>query len=168
MAVEVKVEGLDDIQRKLKLLPERVGRNAVRRALRRGANVIRDQVRLNARSLDDPETTESIAKNVRVSGMSRRMERSQKVIGMRVGIAGGAKSRRSGGTFATGGNKSNPGGDTWYWRLLEFGARLEFGTSRMEAQPFMRPAMEQSATKAFSVTADAMNVQIDKEIGKLP
>lgn len=159
---EVKIEGLEDVQRKLKLLPERLGRNAMRRALRRGANVIRDQARANARTLDDTETTESIAKNVRVSGMSRRMERSQKVIGMRVGIAGGAKSRRrGGGTYEVGGDKSNPGGDTWYWRLLEF------GTSKMRARPFMRPAMEQSATKAFSVTADAMNVQVDKEIGKL-
>lgn len=157
---EVKIEGLEDVQRKLKLLPERLGRNAMRRALRRGANVIRDQARANARTLDDRETTESIAKNVRVSGMSRRVERAQKQIGMRVGIAGGARNMTKYGEFK-GGGKANPGGDTWYWRLLEF------GTSKMRARPFMRPAMEQSATKAFSVTADAMNVQVDKEIGKL-
>lgn len=161
MVVEVKIEGLAEVQRKLKLLPERLGRNALRRALRTGANVMRDQARINSRSLDDPDTSESISKNIRVSGMSRKMERTQKVIGMRVGVAGGAKSKRGGGTFETGGSKQNPGGDTWYWRLLEF------GTSKMAAKPFMRPAMEQTASKVFGVTADAMSAQIDKELGKL-
>lgn len=42
MAVTVKVEGLEAVVRKLKTLPLRVGKNAVRRSLRKGANVVRD------------------------------------------------------------------------------------------------------------------------------
>lgn len=37
-----KVHGLDAVVRKLKQLPIRIGNNATRRALRKGANVIRD------------------------------------------------------------------------------------------------------------------------------
>lgn len=161
MDVEVKVEGLAEIDKKLRLLPERIGRNAMRRALRKGANVIRDQARVNARNLDDPRTSESIVKNIAVQGGNRRREKQEGGPVMRVGVLGGAKSKRGGGTYAVGGSKSNPGGDTWYWRLLEF------GTSKMAARPFMRPAMANGAEKAFATTATAMETELDKELAKL-
>lgn len=159
--ITVRVEGLEEVERKLKLLPERIGRNAMRRALRRGANVIRDAARNNAKRIDDPETSEDIAKNIAVQGGGRSREREAGGVMMRVGVRGGAKSRKGGGTYNVGGSKTNPGGDTWYWRLVEF------GTSRTRAQPFMQPAAASSAGKASSVITDAMKVELDKELAKL-
>lgn len=153
MDVQVKVEGLDDIVRKLGLLPDRIGNRALRRALRKGANVIRDQARVNARALDDGQTKEAIYKNIVTQGMGRRREKAAGGVGMRVGVLGGAKAK--------GGNAGNPGGDTWYFRLLEF------GWSRAAARPFLRPAMAQGADKAFSVTVADMEVQLDRELAKL-
>lgn len=150
---EVIVTGLDDLQRKLKLLPERIGKNAMRRALRKGANVIRDQARNNAKQFDDPQTRESIVKNITVASGGRKRERREGGVMMRVGVMGGARAGR--------GNSGNPGGDTWYFRLLEF------GTSQMAAQPFLRPAMYSSAAAALQKTADAMTVEFNKEINKL-
>lgn len=158
----VKVEGLAEVTRRLELLPDRVGRNALKRALRRGANVIRDLAKGNARAFDDPETTESIAKNIVTQSGSRRRERQEGGIVMRVGVLGGAKAKKGGGTFAVGGSKSNPGGDTFYFRFLEF------GTSQMAARPFLRPAMNSGAPKAFDTTASAMVVELDKGLRKLP
>ena len=158
MDVTVKVEGLAEAVRKLELLPERVGRRALRRALRRGANVIRNGARENFKRLDDPGTGENIARNVVVQGMSAKRERSVGGVGMRVGVLGGSKSKT--GSAATGG-KGNPGGDTWYWRLLEF------GTSTIAARAPMRKAMASQAMGAYDAFANAAEGEIDKELGKL-
>jgi HK97 gp10 family phage protein len=153
MQVTTSITGADEIVRKLKLLPERIGRNAMRRALRKGANVIRDQARVNAKALDDNLTREAIWKNIVTQGMGRKRERQAAGVGMRVGVLGGARS--------TGGDPSSPGGDTFYWRYLEM------GTSKIAARPFLRSAASSSAEKAISATVAAMNIEMDKELRKL-
>lgn len=162
MDVQVKVDGIDPIVRKLELLPERFGRRGLRRALRKGANVIRNGARQNAKMLDDPETSNSIAKNIVTQGMSAMREKAMGGVGMRVGVLGGSKSKKGGGSYAVGGSKSNPGGDTWYWRLLEF------GTSKMAARPFMRRAMANNAMGAYDAFANSAESELDKELAKLP
>lgn len=151
--VEVDVQGLAEIERKLKLLPERIGRNAMRRALRRGANVIRDAARNNAKRIDDPETREMIHKNIAVSGGGRRRERAAGGVMMRVGVRGGARPTR--------GDNGTPGGNTTHWRFQEF------GTSQARAQPFMQPAAATAAGNAASAITEAMKVELDKELAKL-
>ncbi len=94
-------------------------------------------------------TDESIAKNI-ATRVSTRKFKSQGTIKGRVGVRGGAKNDGSAGTF----------GDTWYWRLLEF------GTSKMTAKPMLRPAFNSNqVTDAFT---DAMKLEIAKEIAKHP
>lgn len=153
MIVTTTITGTEQIVRNLKLLPERLGRNAMRRALRKGANVIRDQARINARQLDDNLTREAIYKNIVTQGMGRKRERQAGGVGMRVGVLGGARKGRGG--------DSNPGGDTWYWRLVHF------GTSKMPARPFLTQAMASQASKAFSTTLDSMKIEVDKELRKI-
>lgn len=153
MQVITSISGTEEIVRKLKLLPERIGRNAMRRALRKGANVIRDQARVNAKQLDDNLTREVIWKNIVTQGMGRKRERQVGGVGMRVGVLGGARR--------TGGDPSAPGGDTFYWRYLEM------GTSQIQARPFMRNAMAAGAEKSISATIAAMQTEMDKELRKL-
>lgn len=151
--ITVKVEGLAEIDKKLRQLPERLGRNALKRALRKGANVIKQQAQANAKGIDDPATREQIAKNIAVASGSRKREREAGGLLMRVGVAGGARPTR--------GDNGQPGGNTTHWRFVEF------GTSTARAQPFMRSAMASAAERAMSVTSDAMNTEIDKELAKL-
>lgn len=153
--VIVKVEGLAELDRKLRLLPQRVGKNAMRRALRKGANEILKAVRTNAARIDDPATRESIAKNAAVAGGGSRREKQARGVMMRVGIRGGAKPLKKGTETGL------RGGNTTHWRFVEF------GTSEARAQPFMRPAMAQSAEAAMSATAAAMDAEFDKELAKL-
>lgn len=122
--------------------------------------MIRDAVRANAKRIDDPETREMIWKNVAVAGGGSKREKRVGGPMMRVGIRGGARNMQKYGEFK-GKGKGNPGGDTWYWRLVEF------GTSRTAAKPFMRPAMNNNAGKAAQVVSEAMNVEFDKEAAKL-
>jgi HK97 gp10 family phage protein len=151
--VTVKVEGLAEIERKLRQLPERLGRNAMKRALRKGANVIKQQAQANAKAIDDPATREQISKNIAVASGSRKREREAGGLLMRIGVSGGARP--------TSGDNGQPGGNTTHWRFVEF------GTSTARAQPFMRPAMANAAERAMSVTTEAMSTEIDKELAKL-
>lgn len=155
MQLDVDVKGLAEIERKLKLLPERVGNNAMRRALRKGANVIRDAARANAKRIDDPETREQIWKNIAVSGGGRRRERQAGGVMMRVGVRGGARPLKKGTDTGL------PGGNTTHWRFVEF------GTSQARAQPFMRPAAASSAGAAYQAFAAAAPAELDKELRKL-
>lgn len=159
--VTFKINGLDELDAKLKKLadPKRI-RNAARRSLRRGANVVASAAKRNAGSIDDPKTRNSIQKNIAVRGGGSKRERRVGGAMMRVGIRGGARNMSKYGEFR-GGGSSNPGGDTFYWRFLEF------GTSQIAARPFMRNAMAQSADQAVSTIAKAANVEVDKELAKI-
>lgn len=42
----------------------------------------------------------------------------------------------------------------------EYSAALEYGTSRMEARPFMRPAVERNRRKVVELVGDAVNISI--------
>lgn len=176
MAVISDIVGMDEIIAKLNKLPTRLAGNAMRRSLRKGANVIRDAAKANAKRIDDPGTREAIYKNIAVYGGGRRRERRAGGPMMRVGVRGGARSYsntranvrkgRVGKSYATGGNSGNPGGDTWYWRLIEFGFHARDG-SAVAPRPFMRPAMNENIGAAFDAIAADMPKQIDKELAKL-
>lgn len=161
-----ELKGLDDIIDRLSRFAPKLQKKALRTAVRKGANVIRDAAIAGAERIDDPFTQEAIYKNVQVQYSSRGSKRSGGVM-MRVGVRGGArqytdtvKNRRAGRvgkTYKTLGDKSNPGGDTWYWRFLEF------GTSRSRARPFLRPAFNRNRDKALTIIA----TDLDREITRL-
>ncbi len=152
--ITVKLEGLEGIEKKLKQLPDKFAVRGMRRALRRGANVIRDHARRNAKNLDDPETREAIYKNIAVAGGGSKREKRAGGPMMRVGVRGGARFQASGDGL--------PGGNTTgYWRLQEF------GTSTQKAQPFMRNSIVTGAEPAFSAIIQSAEVELDKEISKL-
>lgn len=150
---EVTIAGLDRLVYKFKELPKRIGTNAAKRALRKGANVIRKQARANAKRIDNKQTADVIAKNIATQAGSPKRNRQAGGILMRVGVMGGARHIN--------GEIGLPGGNTTHWRWVEF------GTSKVAARPFMRPAMNSKAAQAFIVTGEAMHKEFDKEIAKL-
>src|SRR5690606_22168251 len=112
--------------------------------MRKAAQVIRDQARKNAEAINDPATSENIAKNIVERFSPRRYKRTGDLM-FRVGVLGGARGFAAASGELQGAGSGNPGGDTFYWRFLEF------GTSKHAATPFMRPAADQSAQKATDV-----------------
>lgn len=153
--IEFKIEGLDEVLRKLKVLPERFANRGMRRALRKGANVVRDAARANAKAIDDPETRERIWKNIVVQGGGRRREKLAGGPMMRVGVLGGARLKSDADVSGL------SGGNTTHWRLVEF------GTSKVAARPFMRPALQNNLTRATEAVVSAAVAELDKEVAKL-
>jgi len=153
MSVEYKVTGMEELTAKLKTVSSDMQRKGGRYALRKAAQVLRDQARMNAARVDDPKTPEDIAKNVVERWDSRTFKKTGN-LGFRVGVLGGAKGYAKASGEVKGKGKANPGGDTFYWRFLEF------GTSHMAARPFIRSAMnrgQESVGKFISEYGKALD-----------
>lgn len=165
--VEVNLTGLDSLLAKMESVSEVTRNKAGRFALRKAANIIRDRARSNATRIDDPLTKEAIYKNISVNFGSREFRRTGNLT-FRVGVMGGARQYantkanvrkgRAGGTYKTSGDKSNPGGDTWYWRMLEF------GTEHAAARPIIRPAMNGIDGPVVNTFAEEMEKAIDRAL----
>lgn len=139
--VEFDLIGLDELRGKLQELSSDMQFKGGRFALRKASNIIREAAKANASRVDDPATPESIAKNITVRWDGRRFKRSRD-LGFRVGVLGGAKGFAKASGEVKGKGKANPGGDTFYWRFLEF------GTEKMRAQPFLRRALTDNIQRA--------------------
>lgn len=135
--LQIEFPDLPDLIDRMKDLDSKVQRSISRRATAKGGRVIRDKVRANAQRLDDPKTSRSIAKNVHLR-WNGKLAKQQGGAAYQIGIRGGGRSRQT--------NEQNPGGDTYYWRFLEF------GTVKMAARPFFRPALAQTKQAALSTT----------------
>lgn len=121
--VEV-LQGLQELEKKLQKLGELEARKALNRGITKGGAEIRKAARANAKQLDNKLTPEQIFKNV--TSKKWRVKKGRKYLGVSVGV-----------------NKNGKGGDTYYWRFLEF------GTSKMEARPFLEPALKESQNAAI-------------------
>lgn len=158
MANEFQIQGLDAVLTKMRGLGPQLAAKGARTAMRKAANVVRDAAKANAEKLDDPATPLKIADNVAVQFASKTFKRTGDIM-FRVGVRGGAKQYsntgenrgkgRVGASYAT-------GGSTWYWRFLEF------GSSKMAARPFLRPALENNIGQATDVAVAELNKAIDR------
>lgn len=163
-----KIQGLDQAVARMRALPVKLQRRGLQRAARAGLGLVRTAVREGAGRIDDPETAESISRNVAIR-VNRKRSKAEGGLVMSVGIRGGARSYanttvnrrkgRAGKAYPTAGSKSNPGGDTWYWRLVEF------GTARTRAQPFMRPAMANNIEPVTSRFVTVLLEELDRYEG---
>ena len=173
MSVEFNIEGLDEVQEKLKRLGNpRLMKNAARRSMRKAMAIVRDAARANAKGLDDPETAEKIWKNIAIAAGKTR---NQNEVVMRVGVNGGAgankysksivmKERRKKGEpkqVLAENTIALTGGNTRHFRYLEL------GTSEMPATPFLRPALQNNIQAVTNSFAENFNKEIDKELAKL-
>lgn len=158
MANEFTIQGLDEVLKKMRAMGPALSGKGAKTAMRKAANVVRDAAKANAAQLDDPNTPNRIADNVAIQFASRTFKRTGDVM-FRVGVRGGARqyanTRENRGKQRVG-KAYSTGGSTFYWRFLEF------GTSKMGARPFMRPALEQNVDKATNVAVVELNKSLDR------
>lgn len=156
-----------DVVKRLKDLDEKMQKKEARRAARKAMQVVRKAAIANARQVDDEKTREAIYKNIAVQYSTRQSKRVGGVV-TRVGVLGGARQyantkenvrkRRAGKTYKTLGDKGNPGGDTWYWRFLEF------GTQHSRARPFLQSALAENTGQVTDVVVGELKLSLDKMV----
>lgn len=154
---DIRIEGLDDVLAALMALPDSITKNAAPFAMRKGANVIAKEAKARA-----PVRTGNLQKRIAV----RKRKRKPQGIGLMysVGVLGGAsatygntKANRRKGLV---GKKFQTGGTAYYWRFLEF------GTEKLAAKPFLRPAFDSKAEAAVQAIADGFRTGLVRAVTK--
>jgi len=142
----------------LKQLGPKLEKKYLNKALRKGAVIVRSAAQARAKAFDDPKTPQQVWKEIAIF-RSTELGRKNGGVALQIGVKGGAKKYKD--------NKNNrrqkrvgqtymgPGA-VYYWRFLEF------GTSKMRAQPFMRPALANNVDAVTKAITDEINSGIDK------
>jgi HK97 gp10 family phage protein len=160
MQVSIRIRGAREVLEAMQQLPRKLDRRLLNRGLLAGARLTRDEAKRLAPVLQgiDRRRRPGMLRNairaaavrpahhaatvwVRVRGLTRRQIASFR-----------RKSGRAGAL--------NPN-DPFYWRFVEF------GTSRMAAKPFLRPAFETTKHAAVAEIIRASRDLVQAEIAKL-
>lgn len=156
MATITKIEGLDKLKALLLQLPQRVQSQGLAQAVNAGAAVIRDEARLKA-----PVYTGPVAEGHPLPGTLRKaiilkpireLSSAQKKVTF-VTVRHGKKYQKVG--------KKERNLDAYYWRWVEF------GTKKMAARPFLRPAFEAKKMAAIDAIRDRLAARVLEEVERL-
>ena len=170
MANEVKIEGLDVLQKVLELLPARIEANIMRGAVRAGSKVLADSAKSRA-----PVDSGDLKKSIRVSTRSRRGQVSASV---RAGdkrafyahmVEYGTASFYTGDGKSVGGPyKISPTKTQTPKQAVSFDttARASVTHPGIRPQPFMRPALDNDSQNAVQAVADYVRGRLIKEATK--
>ena len=151
-SIEFSLIGLDSLLGKLEAVAYDVKRKGGRSALRKAAQVVANKAKEGAEKHNDPATGRSIAKNIALRWNGKLFKQSGN-LGFRIGVLHGA-------VLAKKGEKPDltANGPTPHWRLLEF------GTTKMEAKPFMRKALADNISDVTNTFLAEYEKAIDRAI----
>lgn len=152
--IQFSISDPDKALKKIKAFPDAMKLKGARFAMRKAANLVADEARKGAQSIDNKETDSHISENIAVRFSNRTFKNSGNIM-FRVGVMGGANLTKKESSLGL------PGKGTQHWRINEF------GTSKMPARPFMRPALEQNIGKATAEFSANLNRWIGRNIKKL-
>ena len=153
----VEIKGLSELSQALRDLPQNIGRNVLRGGVNAGATVIRQEAIRRApvytgpvsQGHPPPGTLRKALFQKQVSSLS--INQKQVFI---VGVRRGKKYQKTGKNGAK-------NLDAFYWTWVEF------GTSKMTARPFLRPAFETQKNSAVEAIADYIRNRLPAEVDKL-
>jgi HK97 gp10 family phage protein len=144
----VSIAGLSDLEKKLEDFSDRVARNILSGAIRAGAVVIQDEAK-------------------RIAPVAKEKHYQWKNGKKRVVVIPGNTRKNIKVRRAPAKSKTQPveywcyvGQKAWYWKFLEF------GTAKMAARPFMRPAFEAKKKEALDRIKEYLAARIEKEAAK--
>ena len=156
--ISVQITGLKELQKALNELPKEIQGRPLRSAVSAAAKVIVDDVksRIPVGETGNLKTAVYRYRSRRNSATGRETF----FVGIRQGKAqykDTAYNRRKGRV----GKNYKTAGEAYYWRFLEF------GTVKMQAKPFMRPAFEGSKSRILDVMKERLGKAIQDQAKKL-
>lgn len=165
MADTVQILGLDEVLAAMAALPDSITKNVAPYAMRQGANLIAKEAKSRAPVLRDPTDDRTVGLiRDRIAVRKRKKKPAGVSVAYSVGVLGGAslneKSTRKTRKAGTVGNTTDLKTRPAYWRFLEF------GTEKQKAQPFLRPAFDNSAGAAITAIADGFRTGLARAITK--
>jgi len=135
-AASLELEGFDEMFKLLGKLPERLAKNAMNGAPTAAAQLVRDEIRMNARARFPLSRT--IVRAIKHRRASARGDDLRAFVFV---------ERGTGAQY-----------DAFYWRFLEY------GTVKMSAKPFVRPGIDNSRGKVADAMAAYIRKRFDKAV----
>ncbi len=140
MGAEVKVDGFDELARKLRELVPAMRKKVVRNSLAAGARVVRDDAKRRApvlsNAVDAPYRKAGTVRDA-IRVRTSKVARKNGDIGVFVNVLPAKGSKfRNGAKVRDSQRGAQSRNDPYYWRFLEF------GTKKMPARPFLKPAAQ--------------------------
>ena len=151
--VTVKLEGVDELKRALADATKQIRTKAVRGALRKAGQVISKEAKQAAPVISAPTKTRkpgTVKKAIAVRNSKFARQAGDEGVFVGVRPLRGARQKKLGKAGA-----KNPN-DPFYWRFIEF------GTKKMKARPFLRPAADSQGETAIKTFMDSVIPQIEK------
>lgn len=150
MAELKHVKGLSELLAALDQLPDNVSKNVLRGMVNAGATVIKNEARAMA-----PVDTGALRQSIIQKHIP---EKSNKFVQTYyVTVRSGPRFKKIGGKLT----RITGAPDAFYWRFLEF------GTKKMAAKPFMRPAFETRKYEAIEAMKVYGEERVVKELKKI-
>lgn len=152
---EIRIKGLDELQRFLDQLPAKMETNVMRGALRAGAKPIRDAA-IAAAPVGEPSETNkkkyklyagALRDSIRISG---RLDKQKGIV--TASVKAGGKSRKS-------------GADVFYAQFVEFGTRSHDAHPGLQPRPFMRSALDLNASAAVTAAGEYIKKRLATKHG---
>lgn len=148
MDTDARWTGIDAVLGKLKNLDPKRQRRAIFGSNRRAMKIVQSAAQAGAARIDDPNTPASIANNIVIrQGSKKDQFKYGTAFVTKVGVMGGARPQKG-------------RDDSGHWRFFEF------GTSKLQAQPFMRPAMENNVERVISFYLTDFSKAVDRAVRK--
>ncbi|KQQ89925.1 hypothetical protein ASF77_23390 [Massilia sp. Leaf139] len=145
----MNVEGFKELAENLKKLGPRLAKNGLRAATSAGAALIRNEAR-NLAPVDTGEMKRDI-----------QIKREREVRGGELVTASYSVYTRGGKKSRLSGKARNVDKDSFYWKFVEF------GTAKMPAQPFMRPAFDAKKVAAVEAIGEKLDERIQAHAADL-
>lgn len=150
MAEYVKWKGFRELEQNLNMLDEQMRERGVKVMMSKAAEPVRDEAKRRAPVLAEPTPTRkpgTVRDAIRIWRKRKTPYAVTYFVGV-LGLARGAIRRFKQSQIAKGksviSSADNPN-DPFYWKFLEF------GTVKMAARPFLRPAFESMKMEAVKV-----------------
>jgi HK97 gp10 family phage protein len=166
--LDVKVVGLEKLQRTLERMPLDVARRALREAMTYACKAWVDEMRLRAPKLDKVKLSEN-PKEVRWPGDLASHIGMQRIINsdLQGAVRVGPSKRTYWGLFQEIGRKASRAGESLS-SMLGMGGRKRRsgGSSFMKDQSFVRPTFESKGDEVINRFADGLTLILAEEIKK--
>lgn len=137
----IQVHGLKELQKQLKKLGNKDGRQALARACRKAFKPVLDTAKALA-----PRHRGILADSLKISVLQPKGQDAAVVVGIKIGAPKGI------------GTKELPPARRWHF--------VELGTVKMSAHPFLRPALDQNADRVVELLKAEIRNSIDRTMKK--
>lgn len=148
------IAGLDQLARVLRELPPAIERKRLAKPVSDAAALIRDEAKRLAPVAIEVGKGDPPPGTLKAAILLAHIPGDRLTATYAVWVRHGKKFQRMGKSGAK-------NGDAFYWTFVEF------GTSKMHAQPFMRPAYETRKNQALDVIIDGLRYGVDAEAALL-